>query len=71
MRSFLVAAAVAATSSPALAHPGNHHEMSGWGEAVAHFFGSPFHAALVLGAIATGAIVAGVWRVSRRTGKAK
>jgi len=54
MKHLIITAALTAFASPALAHPGDHHEVSGWSSAVQHLLGSPFHLALVAGAIVLG-----------------
>lgn len=54
MKRLMTTAALTALATPALAHPGDHHEVSGWAEAVQHLLGSPFHLALVAGAIVLG-----------------
>ncbi|WP_306144001.1 hypothetical protein [Roseibium sp. MMSF_3412] len=54
MKHLVTATALSLIASPALAHPGDHHEVSGWSEAVQHLLSSPFHLALVAGAIVLG-----------------
>lgn len=54
MKHLSLAAAVTAVSTPALAHPGDHHEIVGVTETVGHFLGTPFHLALLLGAVVVG-----------------
>lgn len=60
-RNMRVTAALLAASSPALAHPGDHHAESIL-SAVAHWLTSPFHLAIGTGVLALFAIA----RVVRR-----
>lgn len=68
MKRMVTTAALTALASPALAHPGDHHELTGWADALYHLLGSPFHLALVAGAIVLGFGVLKV-RGSRRQAK--
>lgn len=54
MKHLITTAVLTALASPALAHPGDHHEISGWSGAVQHLLSSPFHLALAAGAIVLG-----------------
>ncbi len=51
MNHLTIALPAALFSAPALAHPGSHHDVPGWQEAVVHLLGSPFHAGLLAGAV--------------------
>ena len=54
MKPLILAAALALIASPALAHPGDHSEVAGPLDALAHLGTSPFHIALALGALLAG-----------------
>ena len=54
MKHLNLALAASALSTPAFAHPGDHHEVTGVTETVGHFLGTPFHLALLLGAVVVG-----------------
>lgn len=54
MKHLITTAAFSLIASPALAHQGDHHEMTGWADAALHLLQSPFHLALVAGAIVLG-----------------
>ncbi|WP_434051827.1 MAG: hypothetical protein RDA78_21520 [Roseibium sp.] len=69
MKQLITTAALTALASPALAHPGDHHEVSGWFEFVQHLLGSPFHLALVAGAIVLGFGIFKVHSSKRRADK--
>lgn len=61
MKHLAAAAALTLLASPALAHPGDHAELTGLPEAMRHLFGSPLHAALLLGlGVAVFALVKGL-----------
>ena len=51
MKTLLTATALILAPTIASAHPGQHDEITGWDAAVQHLLGSPFHLALVAGAI--------------------
>ncbi|MEO1112366.1 MAG: hypothetical protein AAFY05_08540 [Pseudomonadota bacterium] len=69
MKHLITTAALTALASPALAHPGDHHDVSGWSEAVQHLLSSPFHLALVAGAIVLGFGLLRVRAAKRQAGK--
>ncbi|MEM8702573.1 MAG: hypothetical protein AAGF82_12180 [Pseudomonadota bacterium] len=69
MKHLITTAALSLIASPALAHPGDHHEMSGWSDAVHHLLSSPFHLALAVGAIVLGFSFVKVARGRRKAGK--
>jgi len=52
MKRVFVGTLLAIAPVPAFAHPGDHHAFADWQSAVQHLLGSPFHAALLLGATA-------------------
>ena len=68
MNRIILACLFTAISAPALAHPGEHHDVSGWSEAVQHLVTSPFHVALLAGSLAAGF---GFFRLVRNLKKSK
>ncbi|GAB4512494.1 MAG: hypothetical protein Tsb0019_09170 [Roseibium sp.] len=65
MKHLFVTLIAAILPMPALAHPGSHDRISGLAEAAGHLLGTPFHAALLVGA--AGAAIAGACLLRRAT----
>jgi hypothetical protein len=70
-RLILVAMAIAAAASPALAHPGSH-EGGSIGQLLRHVVSDPYHLPNVAAAAGFAAAFAvfGVWRASQRAARA-
>lgn len=54
MNRIILACLLTTVSAPVMAHPGDHHDFSGWSGTLQHFVESPFHAALLAGSLAVG-----------------